>query len=376
MTDTILVNLVSEQTIPNVQFIKWFYKKYTKNITVLFISTEAMEKRQKSECIKNALKGLQYFINYEDTILTDENDISKTENVLKYFFENHKYKNFIVNITGGTKLMSLAVYQFFHNKENTEIYYQAIGKSLQQLYPVQQKYDVFEVLTLEEYLAAHGIISRYDNNCVKDWDFNKSVYELLVNENREKIKGMNALQNNSWFKNIYKRKDFLDFTEIEDSKFAKIDNPEATKENMISLLKQFGFDVHKVMLKDIRYITGGWFEEFVYQKICNEYHNVDEKNVALNVKIQKGNDKNELDVIYLDKDNKLHVIECKSFVDGKEGEKVLNDALYKLQAIIKSKFGLYIQQHLYTKSIIDKETPLNRAKEFGIEIKDGTQIGS
>lgn len=57
MTDTILVNLVSEQTIPNVQFIKWFYKKYTKNITVLFISTEAMEKRQKSECIKNALKG-------------------------------------------------------------------------------------------------------------------------------------------------------------------------------------------------------------------------------------------------------------------------------------------------------------------------------
>ena len=376
MTDTILVNLVSEQTIPNVQFIKWFYKKYTKNITVLFISTEAMEKRQKSECIKNALKGLKYFINYEDTILTDENDISKTENVLKSFFENHKYKNFIVNITGGTKLMSLAVYQFFHNKENTEIYYQAIGKSLQQLYPVQQKYDVFEVLTLEEYLTAHGIISRYDNNCVKDWNFNKSVYELLVNENREKIKGMNALQNNSWFKNIYKRKDFLDFTEIEDSKFSKIDNPEATKENMISLLEQFGFDVHKVMLKDIRYITGGWFEEFVYQKICNEYHNVDVKNVALNVKIQKGNDKNELDVIYLDKDNKLHVIECKSFVDGKEGEKVLNDALYKLQAIIKSKFGLYIQQDLYTKSIIDKETPLNRAKEFGIDIKDGTQIGS
>lgn len=376
MTDTILVNLVSEQTIPNVQFIKWFYKKYTKNITVLFISTEAMEKRQKSECIKNALKGLKYFINYEDTILTDENDISKTENVLKSFFENHKYKNFIVNITGGTKLMSLAVYQFFHNKENTEIYYQAIGKSLQQLYPVQQKYDVFEVLTLEEYLTAHGIISRYDNNCVRDWNFNKSVYELLVNENREKIKGMNALQNNSWFKNIYKRKDFLDFTEIEDSKFSKIDNPEATKENMISLLEQFGFDVHKVMLKDIRYITGGWFEEFVYQKICNEYHNVDVKNVALNVKIQKGNDKNELDVIYLDKDNKLHVIECKSFVDGKEGEKVLNDALYKLQAIIKSKFGLYIQQDLYTKSIIDKETPLNRAKEFGIDIKDGTQIGS
>ena len=94
----------------------------------------------------------------------------------------------------------------------------------------------------------------------------------------------------------------------------------------------------------------------------------------MNVTIQKGNDKNELDVIYLDKDNKLHVIECKSFVDGNEGNRVLNDALYKLQAIIKSKFGLYVKQHLYTKSIIEKETPLNRAKEFGIDIKGGTQL--
>lgn len=54
--------------------------------------------------------------------------------------------------------------------------------------------------------------------------------------------------------------------------------------------------------------------------------------------------------------------------------KAINDALYKLQAIIKSKFGLYVKQHLYTKSIIEKETPLNRAKEFGIDIKDGTQL--
>ena len=79
-------------------------------------------------------------------------------------------------------------------------------------------------------------------------------------------------------------------------------------------------------------------------KVEIKYQNVDEKNVALNVTIQKGNDKNELDVIYLDKDNKLHVIECKSFVDGNEGNKVLNDALYKLQAIIKSKFGLFVDR--------------------------------
>ena len=183
-----------------------------------------------------------------------------------------------------------------------------------------------------------------------------------------------ALQNTSYFKNVFKRKNFLDLTEVEEEKFLVKDFPIVSKERVLSLVKVFGFDKHKIENNQIRYITGGWFEEYVYQKICWEYENVDEKNVALNVHIQKGNDKNELDVIYLDKDNLLHVIECKSFVDGKEGQKVLNDALYKLQAIIKSKFGLNVRQHLYTKSIIEKETPLNRAKEFGIQITDGKEL--
>ena len=116
----------------------------------------------------------------------------------------------------------------------------------------------------------------------------------------------------------------------------------------------------------MKYITGGWFEEFIYQKIKDELQ-VPEENVALNVFIEKDNDKNELDVIFI-KDNNLNVIECKSFIGGKEGVKILNNALYKLQAIMKSKFGLNAKSYLCTQSIIKKETPLTRAKEFGIEI--------
>ena len=371
MKDTILVNLVSDQTIPNVQFVKWYFNQNHLPMKIFLLSTKEMEKKQKSECIKSALALPENFVEWE-TILTDENDISKTKNVLKENLDKQKYKNIIVNITGGTKLMSLAVFDFFNGKPNTKIFYQPIGKELQEIFPEQKKFDMFEILSLEEYLKAHGISYKLSNECVKDWNYNKSVYELVIEKNRELIKGMLHLQNNSYFKNVFKRKDFLDFTQLDDSKFTEIGSQSATKENMCNLLKSFGFNPEKVEEKHIRYITGGWFEEFVYQKVCNEYQNVDEKNVALNVTIQKGNDKNELDVIYLDKDNKLHVIECKSFVD--EGNKVLNDALYKLQAIIKSKFGLFVKQHLYTKSIIDKETPLNRASEFGIDIKDGNVI--
>ena len=371
MKDTILVNLISEQTIPNVQFIKWFFNQNEISIKILLVSTKEMEQKDKSTHIKKALACLDSFVEWE-VIQTDGNDMEKTNRILAEYFEKNKYKSEIINITGGTKLMSLAVFDFFKCRQNAEIYYQPIGKELQKLYPVYKKYDMFEVLSLKEYLDAHGISYRFSNKCVKDWNFNKSVYDLYIEKNREIIKAMVALQNISYFKNVYKRKDFLDFTLIDKSKFDAIE--QATKENMIELLQKFDFDVTRIEEKHIRYIAGGWFEEYIYQKICREYKNVDEKNVALNVEIRKGNDKNELDVIYLDRDNKLHVIECKSFVEGKEGNKVLNDALYKLQAIIKSKFGLFVEQHLYTKSIIEGEAPLNRAKEFGIDIKDGREI--
>lgn len=368
--NTILVCLVSDQTIPNVQFIKWYFNNNIQNMKILFLSTKEMEKKEKSKHIQAALTDINKFLEY-DVITTNENDIDTTNNIFEKYFSENKFNKFIVNITGGTKLMSLATFQFFMQKENTEIYYQPIGKSLQQLYPETKKYDIFEILSLEEFLNAHGINFSFDNVCVKDWDFNKTVFDKIVKHHHHLISKMVILQNTSWFKNIYKRKDSLNFEEIPEEKFSNIEEISVNKEEICELIKLFGFDSKSVELSHIRYITGGWFEEYVYQKICNENSNVDKKNVALNVNISKGNDKNELDIIYLDKNNMLHIIECKSFLDGKDGSKILTEALYKLQAIIKTKFGLFVKHHLYTKSIIDKETPLNRAREFGIDLKDG-----
>ena len=330
---TVLVCLVSEQTIPNVQFIKWYFKNNPQNMKILFLSTKDMEKKEKSKHIQDGLVNIDKFLEY-DIITTNENDITITYNALEKYFSENRFNKIIVNITGGTKLMSLATYQFFVDKKNTEIYYQPIGKSLQQLYPESKKFDMFEILSLEEFLNAHGINFNFNNSCVKDWNFNKTVFERIVKDNHFEIKKLVILQNNSYFKNVFKRKDFLNFLEIPDEKFSNIEELSISKEDVCSLFKLFDFNPEKIELAHLRYITGGWFEEYVYQKICNENSNVDIKNVALNVNISKGNDKNELDIIYLDKDNKLHVIECKSFVDGKEGQKVLNDALYKLQAII------------------------------------------
>ena len=51
MKDTILVNLVSDQTIPNVQFVKWYFNQNHLPMKIILLSTKEMEKKQKSECI-------------------------------------------------------------------------------------------------------------------------------------------------------------------------------------------------------------------------------------------------------------------------------------------------------------------------------------
>lgn len=372
MTEKIIVSLISEQTIPNVQFLKWYIKNNIQKYDLLFISTQKMEQNQKSDYIKNALENVSGFLGEIKTIIVDENDIQNIRLKLNAFFEKAKYKEIIANITGGTKMMSLASFQFFNNLDNSQIFYQPIGKPLLKLFPKTEEFEVNEILTLEEYLKANGIKYKFDNFCVRDWEFNKTVAEDVILENRAIISAMVELQNTKSFKHIFDKKN-LDLVSLDNSKFVLEKNKNISKNEICTFLDYSGFDSKNLTKNDLRYFTGGWFEEFVYQKVLNEM-NVKKEDVALNVQIEKGNDKNELDVVYLDSKNQLHVIECKSFVDGKEGAKVLNDALYKLQAIIKSKFGLNVKSHLYTKSIVDKTSALNRASDFNIELVDGSKL--
>ena len=372
MADTLIALLISEQTVPNVQFLKWFFSGQKQTVDLLFMSTEKMEEKKKSLNIINALECSETHIASWKVIKVEENNVDDVYQKLDDLFSDWQHESFILNMTGGTKLMSLAAYTYFQDKEDIQIFYQPINQNLQRIYPEYQKYSIPDFITVEEYMKAHGIDFKYDNFCLKDYDYNKTVYKNVIEENREFIKPIVAMQNNSYFKSIFKRKDTIDFLQVPDEKFVTPQGERIDKENVCSTISKFGFDVTNVSKAELKYITGGWFEEFVYQKIKAEL-NLADKKIALNVHIEKENDKNELDVVYI-KNNQLHVIECKSFLDGEDGSKILTDALYKLQAIIKSKFGLNAKSYLYTQSVITKESALNRAKEFGIEIVDGTKL--
>lgn len=200
-----IVTLVSDQTAPNVIFLKWCVKKYGNDHTrIVLVSTEKMEQKDSSTHIKNALEPYQAL--FANPLKVNEYDIEDIKDTLSDTINVDDYEQVIVNITGGTKIMSLAVYLYFHTKHNVCIFYQAFGKpALQQLYPAGDFLQFDETITVREYFKAYGIQANYTNSCIKDWEFNRKVLPLLEN-NHDMRNLLTCMQNIRKVKKKFEKK--------------------------------------------------------------------------------------------------------------------------------------------------------------------------
>ena len=112
----LIVTLLSDQPIPNVQFIK---EKQNADTYFLFVSTQKMENKGVGKWIRKVCN-----ISTEKviTIIIDQFSPTDIENHLNKITYD-KYEKIIVNVTGGTKIMSHTVTEFFKEKPDTEIFY-------------------------------------------------------------------------------------------------------------------------------------------------------------------------------------------------------------------------------------------------------------
>jgi hypothetical protein len=294
-----IVSIVSEQTIPNVLFIKDYQSKAA---DFLFLTTEVMESRQKTQAIisASAIGNLPY-----TKIEAEEDEINK---IIGQLIESdlHEKKDhyFLVNLTGGTKMMSLAVYDYF-SRCNSLFYYLPIGKN--QIIELDNKFnqknrEVKSRLNLYEYLVANGI--------------------------------------------TYSQKETFSYT------------PQAT-EKIFAAYKQAGFLFDGFPIELAQELSnfdekpenapGTWFEEYVYHQI-KSHLGLHEANIANSVMIYKDSEisynDNEFDIMFVS-DNELHVIECKVNLSSGNQKQKLDAALHKLGAISKN-FGLRTNSYIFT----------------------------
>lgn len=297
----VLVSILSNHSIPNFLFFKEMEGKYDE---YLFITTPEVDKVGRENQL---IKALGVDPNDEGCICVDGNNYQAIIKALKDEWPVRDGDEYIVNLTGGTKMMSLAVHDYFAEKDS-QFYYVPIGMNyyynLRDKEPKPIKYR----LNLKEYFTLYGIT--YESMTERDLNFSKDeAFRIFFAVGR----------------NRYHLTDEL-----------------IHAQNARTPARR-------------RYLGGEWFEQYTYFAL-KEALNLDDDSIALSAKIYRNvNDEyndNELDVCFVYM-NVLYVIECKALASLNGKELKLEDYLYKLAAISKD-FGLQVKPYLFTPLNIDR----------------------
>lgn len=122
------------------------------------------------------------------------------------------------------------------------------------------------------------------------------------------------------------------------------------------------------MKKDeIVYLTGGWFEEFVFTEVYDIVQDNILNDAMIGVKIESlSGASNDLDIAFM-KDNSFYHIECKT-LGNEEDQSIIREEVYK-KGVISTLLGKGERRAMIciTQSQIS-EAIMKRAQDYGVEI--------
>ena len=317
----VLVSLIDENPIQNIQFIKEFINHIEKFI---FISSNEMEYGEfnRTDAIINSLKlensSIQRIIVKPQSISDIEKQLTKINNNIEI--------EYIVNISGGSKLMTLTCLNYFREL-NSKIFF--VPKSIDtyiQVSPYTSKSVIKfnNQITLREYIQSYGLITTEIQYASRKFKECKRLMQKVIETKGNK------------------------------HKIPEIKNAHSMSRNI-----------------DKEFYSGGWFEEYTYHTI-RDYFNLKQNQIGYKVKIENRNTNNEYDVVFVLKE-KLYLIECKAYFGRYEIKKKIESALYKLAAL-DDDFGIQSQSVFITTfdlkgySEVENETLLNRAKDVNVKL--------
>jgi len=180
----LLISLISDQTIPNVLCIDYFKPDF-----LLMVSTERMA--EKIDFITNGLKVISKDYNFlaengnMDVINVNQESLANVAGNIEKWFADYKIKQkekfdeIIANITGGTKIMSLGLFNAVASNNNlpVKIVYIPIGSNKivdlsEKCYDAEYCEPSFEItkrLSIVQYFESNGIqITHRDSDIFND----------------------------------------------------------------------------------------------------------------------------------------------------------------------------------------------------------------
>lgn len=302
----------------------------------------------------------------------EENDMLAIQHLIINWINTHHNKDtFVFNITGGTKLMSLALDRasiifgasrtecFYQNREHKIVWYQRKDNKI--------AYPILSNLDLKQRMLSRGYHIEKQHP-ITEISANELQYaQILINLMQSDFhKGRNFCSFINWVAGLLDKQKTLSIT---------IENISSEQIEGLSVLAKitdeafFRFDastytVHFQSETTRQFMKGGWLEVYTGYEFYRALISFNpQAELAINVELKKKDTPNEMDVMFIHQAN-LYCIECKTAKTM--AEQSAKDVLYKLSAL--QDFGGLNQKQAVVSLYSLKNYNLTRAENADIKI--------
>lgn len=332
------IALVSEQTIPNILAIH-----SGRPDRIIFISTAKMRDKKVTDAIVSSLRlhGLDYTGKKHAVEVVNQDSFDDCERKLKAVAQRVKDDQVTVNLTCGTKVMSMAAFSVFRGA-GARLIYTPIPRN--DYIVIDENPDTEPIHPLPLRLGVRSYITAYGINITNMQE--AEVLKARAQRGRE-LSGW-IVQNYARVENLLGALCFELNSNLARDKasfpLSMTYNPRTEEErHLLSMLGMTPGRITKTLNRlESCFLTGDWLSDYCYDVLRRL--NVDDCVTGVELMDKNGNP-NEFDVMFT-KDNALYTIECKSL--KQKGDKDA-DILYKIAALQDS-FGLRVRSFLVSTS--------------------------
>jgi hypothetical protein len=315
------------------------------------IETAQMHSRNAAPSFLKALVlgGLNYHVQHHVEPLRAEDSLAAVRQALQRAFGKFPSGQWIVNLTGGTKPMSIATYEFFKALGGKLVYTSVARPSRLIDMNGGQDEECRHRPGVKEFLAGYGFESRKADEKTteaearaRDWlqsarllARHASEQDILELDDQERKRGRE--------KGIELAADRFRFPCDE-----------------LRTIWLNGTHPRKLTKYEVDFLTGGWLEVFFWDVLSRHSDALGIWDVRLDLEVGRCGDPsgNDFDVAFMH-NHGLSMIECKS---GPQGHDPGGDILYKVEAVTRQFRALRVRSYLATTAtnVLDKE---NKVKE-------------
>lgn len=343
----VMLCLLSDQPIPNLLSVH-----HLKPDRLILIESEDMRKKKTADHFRQALQfgGLDYTQRVEIHPLDLVDDLEAVRQCLRKAYGSHSSASWIANLTGGTKPMSIAAYEFFKAVGARLVYINAARPDEMLRLDGSQAEKCSHHLSIAEFLAAYGFASTKADNKIAEAETRANQWWPLARAIAEYIPERDLLSMNREEWALIREKGL----ELKPDHVIAL--PPEVK---LALQAAFGLEsagdslTGKVDKYVGKFLTGEWLEVFFWKLLETHAAALEIDCVRLGVEVKQKDSPapTDFDVAFI-RHYALGVIECKSGAQEQVDDP--NAPLDKLEARSQQFRALHVNPVLATTSTSPK----------------------